>query len=143
MNAIAQAFEQLPGVGRGVYAPADFEAVRDIIYDAAGIVLPPGARMTGVPHTPGTRKWYDMSERIRVLVQEAKPLPVNVDFYSASVYYTLGIPIDLFTPIFAISRVAGWTAHVYEQYSDNRLIRPESEYIGPMDVHYEPIESRH
>lgn len=83
-----------------------------------------------------------MSERIRVLVQESKPLPVNVDFYSASVYYTLGIPIDLFTPIFAISRVAGWTAHVYEQYSDNRLIRPESEYIGPMDVHYEPIESR-
>ena len=90
----------------------------------------------------GTRKWYDMSERIRVLVQESKPLPVNVDFYSASVYYTMGIPIDLFTPIFAISRVAGWTAHVYEQYSDNRLIRPESEYIGPMDVHYLPIDQR-
>src|SRR6266498_288345 len=90
----------------------------------------------------GNRKWYDMSERIRVLVQDAKPLPVNVDFYSASVYYTLGIPIDLFTPIFAISRVAGWTAHVYEQYSDNRLIRPESEYIGPMDVHYIPIAER-
>ena len=90
----------------------------------------------------GNRKWYDMSERIRVLVQEAKPLPVNVDFYSASVYYTLGIPIDLFTPIFAISRVAGWTAHVYEQYSDNRLIRPESEYIGPMDVQYVPLAER-
>ncbi|HNP69782.1 MAG TPA: citrate synthase [Kouleothrix sp.] len=90
----------------------------------------------------GNRKWYDMSERIRVLVQESKPLPVNVDFYSASVYYTLGIPIDLFTPIFAISRVAGWTAHVYEQYSDNRLIRPESEYIGPMDVQYTPMAER-
>jgi citrate synthase len=90
----------------------------------------------------GNHKWFDMSERIRAVVQETKPLPVNVDFYSASVYYTLGIPIDLFTPIFAISRVAGWTAHVYEQYSDNRLIRPESEYIGPMDVHYMPIESR-
>jgi citrate synthase len=90
----------------------------------------------------GRRKWYDISERVRTLVQDAKPLPVNVDFYSASVYYTLGIPTDLFTPIFAISRVAGWTAHVYEQYSDNRLIRPESEYIGPMDVHYTPIESR-
>ena len=90
----------------------------------------------------GTSKWYDISERVRHIVQEAKPLPVNVDFYSASVYYTLGIPIDLFTPIFAMSRVAGWTAHVYEQYSDNRLIRPESEYIGPMDVHYAPLEQR-
>ena len=90
----------------------------------------------------GNRTWYDISERVRVLVQDAKPLPVNVDFSSASVYYTLGIPIDLFTPIFAISRVAGWTAHVYEQYSDNRLIRPESEYIGPMDVKYVPIDQR-
>jgi citrate synthase len=90
----------------------------------------------------GNQKWYQMSERIRTLVQEAKHLPVNVDFYSASVYYTLNIPIDLFTPIFAISRVAGWTAHVYEQYSDNRLIRPESEYIGPMDVEYIPIAER-
>ena len=90
----------------------------------------------------GNQKWYTMSERIRTLVQEAKPLPVNVDFYSASVYYTLDIPIDLFTPIFAISRVAGWTAHVYEQYSDNRLIRPESEYIGPTDVPYVPIAER-
>jgi citrate synthase len=88
------------------------------------------------------RKWYEMSERIRTIVQESKPLPVNVDFYSASVYYTLGIPIDLFTPIFAISRVAGWTAHVYEQYSDNRLIRPESEYIGPVDVRYTAIDER-
>ena len=83
-----------------------------------------------------------MSERIRGLVQESKPLPVNVDFYSASVYYTLGIPIDLFTTIFAISRVAGWTAHVYEQYSDNRLIRPESEYIGPIAVEYTPVDQR-
>jgi citrate synthase len=90
----------------------------------------------------GRRKWYEISERVRTLVQDAKPLPVNVDFYSASVYYTLGIPIDLFTPIFAISRVSGWTAHVYEQNSDNRLIRPESEYIGPMDVHYVPIKER-
>ena len=82
------------------------------------------------------------AERIRTTVQSVKDLPVNVDFYSASVYYTLGIPIDMFTPIFAISRVAGWTAHVYEQYSDNRLIRPESEYIGPMNVPYVPISER-
>ncbi len=90
----------------------------------------------------GVSKWYEISERVRSVVQESKPLPVNVDFYSASVYYTIGIPIDNFTPIFAISRVAGWTAHVYEQYSENRLIRPESEYVGPMDVAYVPIEQR-
>ncbi len=90
----------------------------------------------------GQNRWYAISERVREIVQSQKELPVNVDFYSASVYYTLGIPIDLFTPIFAISRVAGWTAHVYEQYSDNRLIRPESEYIGPLDVHYTPIAER-
>ena len=90
----------------------------------------------------GNQRWYQISERIRTLVQAEKPLPVNVDFYSASVYYTLDIPIDLFTPIFAISRVAGWTAHVYEQYSDNRLIRPESEYIGPLDVPYTDLSSR-
>lgn len=86
--------------------------------------------------------WYEMSERIREIVQRGKTLPVNVDFYSASLYYTMGIPIDLFTPVFAISRVSGWTAHVYEQYSDNRLIRPESEYIGPMNVPYTPVEER-
>ncbi|KAB8140468.1 citrate synthase [Chloroflexia bacterium SDU3-3] len=90
----------------------------------------------------GNTKWYEISERVRAIVQDSKPLPVNVDFYSASVYYTLGIPIDLFTPIFAISRTSGWTAHVYEQYSDNRLIRPESEYIGPMNVPYLPISDR-
>ncbi|MFO7169218.1 MAG: citrate synthase [Chloroflexota bacterium] len=93
-------------------------------------------------YSTGTPRWYEISERVRQAVQSQKALPVNVDFYSASVYYTLGIPIDMFTPIFAISRVAGWTAHVYEQYSDNRLIRPESEYIGPMDVPYVPIEER-
>lgn len=90
----------------------------------------------------GNTRWYEMSERIRELVQENRSLPVNVDFYSASLYYTLGIPIDLFTPVFAISRVAGWTAHVYEQYADNRLIRPESDYIGPWDVPYVPLDER-
>jgi citrate synthase len=90
----------------------------------------------------GNMRWYEMSERIRKLVQEQRTLPVNVDFYSASLYYTLGIPLDLFTPIFAISRVSGWTAHVYEQYSDNRLIRPTSEYIGPENVPYIPLDER-
>lgn len=95
-----------------------------------------------IGESTGNTRWYEMSERIREIVQEKTSLPVNVDFYSASLYYTLNIPIDLFTPIFAISRVAGWTAHVYEQYSDNRLIRPESEYIGPLNVPYIPLDER-
>jgi citrate synthase len=95
-----------------------------------------------VAESTGKTHWYEMSEKIRKMVQEHRSLPVNVDFYSASLYYVAGIPIDIFTPLFAISRVSGWTAHVYEQYSNNRLIRPESEYIGPMDVPYVPIEER-
>lgn len=79
----------------------------------------------------GNTRWYDMSQRIEGLVKSEKTLNPNVDFYSASVYYTLGIPIDLFTPIFAVSRVSGWTAHCLEQYANNRLIRPRTDYIGP------------
>jgi 2-methylcitrate synthase len=79
----------------------------------------------------GNRRWYDMSQRIEQLVTGEKKLYPNVDFYSASTYYTLGIPIDLFTPIFAVSRVSGWTAHCLEQYANNRLIRPRTDYIGP------------
>ena len=79
----------------------------------------------------GNRRWFEMSERIEKLVTGEKKLYPNVDFYSASTYYTLGIPIDLYTPIFAVSRVSGWTAHCLEQYKNNRLIRPRTDYIGP------------
>jgi 2-methylcitrate synthase len=79
----------------------------------------------------GNTRWFEMSLRIERLVTAEKQLFPNVDFYSASTYYTLGIPIDLFTPIFAVSRVSGWTAHCLEQYANNRLIRPRTEYIGP------------
>ena len=79
----------------------------------------------------GNTRWYEMSQRIEQLVTGEKKLYPNVDFYSASTYYTLGIPIDLFTPIFAVSRVSGWTAHDLEQYKNNRLIRPRTDYIGP------------
>lgn len=79
----------------------------------------------------GEPKWIRMSERIAEVMRERKKLNANVDFYSATVYYSLGIPTDLFTPIFAISRTAGWTAHVLEQLADNRLYRPLSEYTGP------------
>jgi citrate synthase len=79
----------------------------------------------------GNTRWFEMSQRIEKLMTGEKKLYPNVDFYSASTYYTLGIPIDLFTPIFAVSRISGWTAHCLEQYGNNRLIRPRTDYIGP------------
>jgi len=79
----------------------------------------------------GEPKWIQMSDRIATVMKERKGLNANVDFYSATVYYSLGIPTDLFTPIFAISRMSGWTAHVLEQLADNRLFRPLSAYVGP------------
>ncbi len=79
----------------------------------------------------GNTRWFEMSQQIEKLVTGEKKLYPNVDFYSASTYYTLGIPIDLFTPIFAVSRISGWTAHCLEQYANNRLIRPRTDYIGP------------
>jgi citrate synthase len=91
----------------------------------------------------GETRWYDMSRRIEKILNEEKKLNSNVDFYSASAYYVLGIPIDLYTAIFAVSRVSGWTAHVLEQYSHNRLIRPRAEYTGPeYPQPYVPIEKR-
>ncbi len=90
----------------------------------------------------GDTKWLDMSERIRDIMVTEKNLHPNVDFYSATVYYSLGIPTDLFTPIFAISRTSGWTAHVLEQLADNRLIRPKSLYDGPDDLKYTPVGDR-
>src|SRR3954454_17076603 len=90
----------------------------------------------------GDAKWIRMSERIAQLMKEKKNLNANVDFYSATVYYSLGIPTDLFTPIFAIARTAGWTAHVLEQLADNRLIRPESVYSGPIGLKVTPINER-
>lgn len=122
--------KKIPGFGHRVYKADDPRAYW----------LQKLSRKVG--EDAGKTRWFEMSERLRKIVQADKGLPVNVDFYSASLYYTMGIPTDLFTAIFAISRVAGWTAHVYEQYSDNRLIRPESEYVGPMNVIYTPIDQR-
>jgi citrate synthase len=87
-------------------------------------------------------KWYNMSVKIEEMVTGQKGLKPNVDFYSASVYTSLEIPRDLFTPIFAISRTSGWTAHMLEQYADNRLIRPRAEYVGPANQKYVPISQR-
>ncbi|HVU66255.1 MAG TPA: citrate synthase [Ktedonobacteraceae bacterium] len=90
----------------------------------------------------GDSRWYEMSRRIEAYIKEHKGLNANVDFYSASVYYMMGIPIDLDTPIFASSRITGWTSHVLEQYDNNRLIRPRAEYVGPKNVPCLPVDQR-
>jgi citrate synthase len=92
--------------------------------------------LTGQPH------WYEMSEKLERLVFEKKGILPNVDFYSATSYWCLGIPPDLYTPIFACSRVAGWIAHLFEQYADNDLIRPRALYTGPREAHWTPLERR-
>jgi citrate synthase len=111
--------EKIPGFGHRVYRTEDPRAthLRQMSRDLG--------RRSGQP------AWFEISQRIEALVKAEKGLNPNVDFYSASTYYSLGVPIDLFTPIFAVSRIAGWTAHVLEQYSNNRLIRPRADYVGP------------
>jgi citrate synthase len=123
--------EKIPGFGHRVYHTEDPRAthLRQMSKDL-------GQRA-------GQPQWFAMSQRIEALVKGEKKLNPNVDFYSASTYYVLGIPIDLFTPIFAVSRVSGWTAHVLEQYANNRLIRPRAEYIGPeYPQRYAAVENR-
>ena len=111
--------DKIPGFGHRVYRTEDPRAthLRRMSHDL-------GKRA-------GNTAWFDMSERIEALVKSEKKLNANVDFYSASTYYALGIPIELYTPIFAVSRISGWTAHILEQYANNRLIRPRAEYTGP------------
>jgi citrate synthase len=111
--------EKIPGFGHRVYHTEDPRATH----------LRRMSRELG--ERAGQPQWFAMSQRIEGLVKSEKKLNPNVDFYSASTYYVLGIPIELFTPIFAVSRIAGWTAHVLEQYANNRLIRPRAEYAGP------------
>jgi citrate synthase len=90
----------------------------------------------------GQTQWFTILETLRDMMFREKKLYPNVDYYSGSAYYLMGIPLDLFTPIFAVSRISGWTAHILEQYANNRLIRPRAEYTGPRDVPYVPIEER-
>jgi 2-methylcitrate synthase len=90
----------------------------------------------------GNTKWYDITAKLEEIMKREKGLLPNVDAYSASTYYMMGIPLDLYTPIFAISRISGWTAHILEQYADNKLIRPRAEYVGPRNVPYVPIDER-
>jgi len=90
----------------------------------------------------GNVKWYEISRRVEEVMMSEKGLYPNVDFYSASTYYMMKIPLDLYTPIFALSRISGWTAHILEQYANNKLIRPRAEYVGPLNLKYVPIEER-
>jgi citrate synthase len=101
-----------------------------------------GEQSEALAEAAGETKWYDYSVAIEEYVMEEKGLAPNVDFYSASTYYQMGIPIDIYTPIFAMSRVGGWIAHVIEQYEDNRLIRPRARYVGPRDRTFVPLAER-
>jgi citrate synthase len=123
--------DKIPGFGHRVYHTEDPRATH----------LRQMSRDLG--QRAGEPQWFEMSQRIEALVKSEKKLNPNVDFYSASTYHALGIPIDLFTPIFAVSRISGWTAHVLEQYANNRLIRPRAEYIGPeYPQRYVPVDNR-
>ncbi|POG53869.1 citrate synthase [Haloferax marisrubri] len=101
-----------------------------------------GAKSEALGEAAGDMKWYEMSVAIEEYIGEEKGLAPNVDFYSASTYYQMGIPIDLYTPIFAVSRVGGWIAHVLEQYDDNRLIRPRARYTGEKDLDFPSVDER-
>jgi citrate synthase len=123
--------KKVPGFGHRVYHTEDPRATH----------LRRMSRELG--NSSGQAKWFEISRQIEEFVKADKKLNANVDFYSASTYHTLGIDVDLFTPIFAISRISGWTAHVIEQLDDNRLIRPRAEYLGPdYPAPYVPIDQR-
>ena len=126
-KAVAKAYDmmarktKIPGFGHRVYRTEDPRATHlRVLSEELG-------------KRTGHEELYLMSKRVEETVRNEKKLNPNVDFYSASTYYSLGIPIDLFTPIFAVSRMAGWTAHILEQYTNNRLIRPRAEYLGKPD----------
>lgn len=130
---LQQAFvnkEKIMGFGHRVYKNGDPRAkhLREMSRKLADVT--------------GENKWYNMSILIEKIVQKEKGLVPNVDFYSASVYHSLGIKHNLFTPIFAMSRVSGWIAHILEQYENNRLIRPRADYVGPINQIYVPINER-
>ena len=90
----------------------------------------------------GEAMWFDMAVKLHARVHAAKKLIPNVDFYSAPLFYSIGIPVDLFTPVIATSRIAGWSANLLEQYDDNRLIRPRADYKGPGRRAFVPVEKR-
>lgn len=126
---------KVPGFGHRVYRN----------YDPRGLILKRYAQE--LTAKAGNTKWFEMTEITEDVVlkhfeQKGKDLKYNVDLYSGSLYNAMGIPVELFTPIFVISRMSGWTAHFLEQYANNRIIRPRAEYTGPVDLHFVPIDQR-
>ncbi len=121
---------KIMGFGHAVYKTEDPRATR----------LRQFSKETG--EAAGDSKWYEISRKVEEVMMSEKGLYPNVDFFSASTYYMMGIPLDLYTPIFAVSRISGWTGHILEQYADNKLIRPRAEYIGARDLPYVPIADR-
>jgi len=129
--------EKVPGFGHRVYRT----------FDPRATFLRKMSKKLG--EDAQNTKWYEMSERLIPILRdtpkssgEPMNLNPNVDFFSASAYYTMGIPIDLFTPIFGVARVTGWSAHVMEQHRNNRIIRPTDDYVGPFGLKVVPIEQR-
>src|SRR5262245_5980016 len=123
--------KKIPGFGHRVYHTEDPRAthLRKMSQDLG--------------KSSGETKWFDFSNAIEKFIKADKKLNANVDFYSASTYHTLGIDVDLVAPVFAVSRISGWTAHVMEQLEDNRLIRPRADYIGPeYPQRYKPMDNR-
>jgi citrate synthase len=123
--------EKIMGFGHRVYRQVD---------DPRATILRGLSKELG--EAAGDTRWYEISMAVEKVVFEEKGLRPNVDFYAGSVLHYLGLPRDLFTPMFAAARASGWTAHIREQYADNRIIRPDSEYIGPRDQTYVPVEER-
>ncbi len=125
--------ERIMGIGHRVYKT----------WDPRAKILREMAR--NIAEETGNRKWFEIAhalEQAAVSRLASKGLYTNVDFYTAPLLYSVGVPVDLMTPTFAVSRIAGWTTHLMEQYADNRLIRPRAEYVGPVDEHYIPVEQR-
>jgi citrate synthase len=122
--------ERVPGFGHRVYN----------VKDPRAKILSEKSEALG--EAAGTPQWHDYSVAIEEYIMSEKGLAPNVDFYSASTYYQMGIPIDLYTPIFVMSRVGGWIAHMLEQYDDNRLIRPRARYVGAEDQEFVPVDER-
>jgi citrate synthase len=128
-NALAQK-KKIMGIGHAVYKTEDPRATH----------LRQFSKEMG--ERAGETKWFEISRQIEKIMLREKGMYPNVDFYSASTYYMMGIPLELFTPIFAVSRISGWTGHILEQYENNKLIRPRAEYVGPRDLKYVPIDER-
>jgi citrate synthase len=135
LDVLEQPHGRVMGFGHRVYRVLD---------PRAAIMLPVAERLA---QESGDAHWFEMSQEMvrvmdREMTQRGRQVKPNVDFYSASVYRMLGFPIDLYTPVFAVARIAGWMAHLYEQYADNRLVRPLLVYQGPKDKEFVPLDER-